>query len=301
MALVKYGFYVKEYELDVHFPDIPLLGIEKDSCIKHRGHNISSDVLYPDISGCVIPWLSHPGLPRMVNSTEYQNMKKLMVDIHNIFTENNITYVMAYGTLLGSYVTHDALPWDDDIDLLVKYTDKNKIVDLLEDHKKYPDHKIVVVKGDPERMKIYNVNSPQAGELSWGWPFADIMYMEEDNRSVWASEASQFKVARSEFYPLRRRPLFGLWFPAPRNPRLLLQSKYKKFTCHSHTWDHRNEKRTKESYIDCIEMEKYYPVVHRVPYKGGASESLQMNGSEIYTIFVDEPATGKSHGPFDLL
>ena len=283
--------------------DISLPGTENVGCIKPKGYNIGSDVLYPDISECTIPRLSHPGLPRRMNFTEYQNIKQLMQDIHRIFTENDITYVMVDSTLLGSYVTHDVLPWDDDLDLLIRKSDKNKIVSLLQDTKKFPDHKVVIAKAsswNPERMKIYNVNSPPAGKMSWGWPFADITYIVEDDSRVWAADAS-FNVERSDFYPLHSRPLFGLWFPAPRNPRLLLRRHYTKFACHSRTWNHKMEKRQKLSSIDCAEMEEYYPVVHRVSYKGGISESLKMKGSEIYTIFVDEPPIGNSSGPFDLL
>ena len=312
MTLVKYGLYKKEFtnagpeSIRTMYTDAtPLPDTENVGCIKPKGYNISSDVFSPDISECTIPRLSHPGLPRMMNFTEYQNIKKLMLDIHRIFTENNITYVMVDGTLLGSYVTHDVLPWDDELDFLIRNSDKKKIVNLLQDTKKYPDHQVVLAKASkwsPERMKMYNVNSPPAGKHTWRWPFADITFIEEDDSRVWAAHALyNFNVERSDFYPLHNRPLFGLWFPAPRNSRLVLRRHYKKVPCHSSTWNHKMEKGQKSTSINCAEMEEFYPVVHRVSYRGGISESLKLKGSEIYTIFVDEPPIGNPSSPFDLM
>ena len=34
---------------------------------------------------------------------------------------------MSYGTLRGSYFMHGVLPWDDDLDIMVKASDFNKI------------------------------------------------------------------------------------------------------------------------------------------------------------------------------
>ena len=303
-TLAKYGLYKREVTnpgpesiRTTYAYDNPLTGTENVGC------NISSDVLYPDISKCNIPRLSHPGLPRMMNFTEYQNIKKLMMDLHRIFTENNITYVMVDGTLLGSYVTHDVLPWDDELDFLMRNSDKKKLVNLLQDTDKYPDHQVVIPNSRPERMKIFNVNSPPAGNQTWKWPFADITYIEEDDNHVWAADtAYHFNVDRSDFYPLHNRPLFGLWFPAPRNSRLVLGRHYKKVPCHSSTWNHKMEIwQHNTSSIDCAEMEEYYPIVHRVSYKDGISENLKIKGSEIYTIFVDEPPIGNPSNPFDLL
>ena len=66
-----------------------------------------------------LPWLSHPRLPRVITRHERDRCVDLMATIDAIFREFNITYMMAHGTLLGSYVMHDMLPWDDDLDIFV--------------------------------------------------------------------------------------------------------------------------------------------------------------------------------------
>ena len=35
----------------------------------------------------------------------------------------NVTYMMFYGVLLGSYMMHDIIPWDSDVDVLVRMQD----------------------------------------------------------------------------------------------------------------------------------------------------------------------------------
>ena len=255
---------------------------------------------YPELSGYRIPWLSHPDLPRAMNQTDYQNMKLLLQYIDQIFTENNITYILAYGTLLGSYITHDILPWDDDLDLMVKHSDKQKILDLLEKGTKYPHIGAMEHKSHEAKMiKIYLAKSPNAGKYPWRWPFADTCYFEEDGNHVWAKEARKISMKRDSFYPIHRRPFAGMWLPTMREPRLFLQMKYSKFHCRSHWWNHRHEKAMKRKEVNCLTMEKYYPVVHRIPQKSGVKETLRLNGSDIYTMYVDEPASGRSLTPFD--
>lgn len=58
-------------------------------------------------------------------------LKKLDV----FFAENNITYYLAYGTLLGAVRHKGFIPWDDDVDLLVPRADVVKLIHLCENKK----------------------------------------------------------------------------------------------------------------------------------------------------------------------
>ena len=42
-----------------------------------------------------------------------------------------LRYILADGTLLGSYLFHDMIPWDDDMDLMVDYRDYPKVKDIF--------------------------------------------------------------------------------------------------------------------------------------------------------------------------
>lgn len=48
-----------------------------------------------------------------------------------ICDENNLTYYIAYGTLIGAVRHHGFIPWDDDIDVLMPRKDYNKLVEIM--------------------------------------------------------------------------------------------------------------------------------------------------------------------------
>lgn len=70
-----------------------------------------------------------------------QEIKEISLDILRKFDsfckENNITYYLAFGTLLGAIRYKKFIPWDDDIDVLVPRKDYNKLLTLFKDDEKY--------------------------------------------------------------------------------------------------------------------------------------------------------------------
>ncbi len=55
----------------------------------------------------------------------------IMEEFHRVCVKNDITYFMGFGTLLGAKRDGGLIPWDFDIDLLVKYEDKLALIDAL--------------------------------------------------------------------------------------------------------------------------------------------------------------------------
>ena len=72
-------------------------------------------------------------LGRPVDYPNYRKFRRLLGFMVNVMERYNITYILSDGSLLGSYLYHDMLPWDDDIDIRVAYGDyaKLKKVSLL--------------------------------------------------------------------------------------------------------------------------------------------------------------------------
>lgn len=72
-----------------------------------------------------------------------EEIKKVQLDIliyvDKICRDNNIEYSLAYGTLIGAIRHKGFIPWDDDIDIILKRSEYNKLLDILysEENGKY--------------------------------------------------------------------------------------------------------------------------------------------------------------------
>ena len=52
----------------------------------------------------------------------------ILKDIHRFCIDNNLSYSLAYGTLIGAIRHKGFIPWDDDIDIVMPRPDLNQIL-----------------------------------------------------------------------------------------------------------------------------------------------------------------------------
>jgi len=279
--------------------------------------------------------LNSEKLPRRLNSKEYNLYLELTTKFTDLLFKENITFIMADGTLLGSYIMHDFIPWDDDVDIMVSYKDYPKMKEVLTHrdfrkefsyhgyHDKTDEYSVrnlnrVNVLPDEisntsrryHKFKAYFTKSPRIKRAPWKWPFIDIKFFKENETHIWKYDAPKGvvdPVHKLDFYPLHLRPFSDLWLPAPKNSQYLLHTKFKEFKCSSAGWDHKIERHVKKEdkvTIPCGDLKDVYPYVCRQWKQQGETmvvmETLVLDNHSIYSTTVNETYHPKyeSFSPF---
>lgn len=267
-------------------------------------------------------------MPRAITRYEHDKYVQLLEVLSNLFFEANVTFFMCDGTLLGSYMGHDLLPWDDDLDIMVRYSDLPKVKKIFQNpelwikyqlhgyHDPGNEYNYKLLRSFPDdaddsmyyqytepvtspanssierfhKFKLFYKDSPNAGTKPWTWPYIDIKYYMENDTHIWNLDSKPRirYIERSSFYPLHLRPLSWLWLPAPRDTRGYLINKYKRFRCRNSHWNHRDEERQKSRKVRCWRLYHYYPFVWREKLEGGVLEVLRLDGDIIQYVGVLE-------------
>lgn len=83
----------------------------------------------------------------MKRNISHQESKQIMLNILNIIDEfcreNNLSYYLSGGTLIGAIRHKGFIPWDDDIDLVLFRDDFEKLRLILKNQTKYPQYTLL--------------------------------------------------------------------------------------------------------------------------------------------------------------
>ena len=258
-----------------------------------NGSNTIGLNYFPDLLSLYnVKKLSAPKLPRAVSDTDYVTLMRLLDLTVKVLEEYSVKYVLAYGSLIGSYVMHDILPWDDDVDVFIHNDTKAKVLDIFQNDSHYGIQGYHYHQSSGQIIKLFFNSSNSAGKYSWKWPFIDIVsYIERGNSIVPVEKASgsRFAIPKSSFYPFHKRPFGPLWLNAPHDPVILFRSKYKTFYCRSGFWDHQKETDRQTLYSPCHKLRQYYPFVKRRKVGNRTEEMLELDGKPLYKVTIDEP------------
>ncbi len=283
----------------------PGLSLDDFHIRNSKGSNTSSGV----------PWISHPKLKRAISFHQYQEHMALLEAFSAIMVKEKIPYIMCDGTLLGSYMMHDMIPWDNDLDVMVSWKEMKKTLNVFRRITKengpyqamnyqvsrnvdfsYLERNISFSDKVFHKFKFFRTSSNIAGKHLWRWPFIDVKFFGENSTHVWPVdfETQKFYTSRRGFYPLHLRPFGNLWLPAPADTRTFLKDKFRRFWCRSSRWNHKKETDQKSVLVSCKSIIPYYPLVHRTPFKNGAREILKLANHTIQCLFVNETLINQS-------
>ncbi|XP_046546451.1 uncharacterized protein LOC124256503 [Haliotis rubra] len=200
----------------------------------------------------------------------------------------NITYFLYAGTLLGSYSHHGMIPWDDDIDIIVRDADREVLLNALKSlvpRYGYTNYSTC--------CKLFHANSPKAGLKPWKWPYLDIFFYNEYPTYIQDTTQAYKKFNTRDVFPLITRPFMGMSLPAPRNTLGFLRVTYDIDMCMSNSFDHRREQFISCDHITklpCVHLRGRFPFVRRV-YE--AKRTLEILEDRLLTVKKGVHATGR--------
>lgn len=256
-----------------------------------RGIQYEKLTLTDKLSEVPLPALTYSSIVRRnLNETQREDLFRLLRSVQQLFTEMNAVWCVHYGSLLGAFLTHDILPWDDDMDILVQQEAVKRLPELQKSGilaKTYGLQHIYVHK----MHKIFFKGGKVIGKYPWSWPFLDIMPFVQSNgllKSIDRSRPHRFQVPESLVFPLQLRPFGVLWVPAPQNPWGLLSATYahfRAFKCQENEWNHVGEN-TRHSIqsAPCQDLQDDYPFVWRQQLSNITMETVWFDKNPLYTF-----------------
>ena len=188
----------------------------------------------------------------------------------------NISYFMVGGTLLGSYRHHGRIPWDDDVDLAVDQSEKENIRRLFSNSTAYT---FMNAHGEKYHWKFFPTNGKRVPGFGYRAPFVDVFWFNDTKEHItYTCPWFQTRFAKSDVYPLRRRPFGKFMLPAPCNTTAFLATgKFDIDTCVSPYTNHviNVEKPVYNiTTIPCSRLVNSYPFVQRQQRLSGRNTKL---------------------------
>ena len=222
-------------------------------------------------------------------------MMSTMKSCFQALSAANITVFMYGGTLIGSYRHHGFIPWDDDVDIIVNGSEKERVVEVLENLK--PNYKLYY--GDdtsaPGPWKFYSdeIHSKFI-HRPFKWPYVDMFFFYENSTHILDENSRLYIFQKSKVFPLMKRPFMNAHFPAPCDTKAVIDTNYIIERCRSRSFSHIMEVpmfTISTQDVPCERLANYFPFVYRSPpAEGTINETLRMSDWTLGSVTLPESA-----------
>ena len=208
--------------------------------------------------------MQFPQFAPRLNATEYTWYMELISLFKHQCERYNITFYIDFGSLLGTYRHRGFIPYDNDFDVRVNYSQISSLEKALGT---LPHHTLAnwTIYG---LLKFHHNENSIMTELGFRWPYIDIFFYTQNHWELSVILPSGKNAVPimyvSNVFPLCNENFEGLVMPVPRNMRTVLKTEFGDLDlCRCHSLDHKTGLRNKVVTIHCNKLFNIYPFVNR--------------------------------------
>ena len=208
----------------------------------------------------------------------------------------NLTYFIYAGTLIGSLRHHNRIPWDDDVDVMMRADEKPRIKEVLSTRN--PDYALLITGSEysPVHWKFYPKAGRNVSDSHHRTPCIDLFFYGENETHNWNTDPDYYPEEtwlKRHIFPLHRRPFGEFSVTAPCNGPVVIGPDFNFTVCISRSFNHMIDMfiLSEPMSVPCDRLAHMHPFVrsHQVNGSSVVVETLMLGNRPISSITTQTP------------
>lgn len=132
------------------------------------------------------------------------SLYQMMKDVHEFLDLNQITYWAIAGTLLGGVRHEGIIPWDDDLDICIPITDKDKFLSIVNKLNNI-GYEIKKIHEGGDLYRIFPKITPNIYmDILFAYEENDmVIYSYKETHTIWKRDGKPLFFYKNELFPLK--------------------------------------------------------------------------------------------------